>query len=180
MTTAPAIELRKFTDLGTARSDLVDVYAEVRAPLLHLPNYAVTAFGERLDRHGCEPGFVAVLAYADDQPIGYAYANVIEYGDRYWQRTTPPPADEYTAQPAVALKEIGVCPAWRGTGTARRIHDALLMNRQEPYVTLMVNGVAGDGKVHAVYRSWGYEDIGHSQPSPASPLLTVMIRPTAA
>jgi hypothetical protein len=37
------------------------VYAEVRAPLLHLPNYAVTAFGERLDRHGTEPGFTAVI-----------------------------------------------------------------------------------------------------------------------
>jgi transposase len=64
MTTAPAIELRTSTDLGTARNDLVDVYAEVRAALLHLPNDAVTAFGERLHRHGGETGFVAVLAYA--------------------------------------------------------------------------------------------------------------------
>ncbi|QNT94975.1 acetyltransferase [Streptomyces griseofuscus] len=178
MTTAPAIELRTFTTLDAVRGDLLDVYAEVRAPLLHLPNYAITAFGERLDRHGAEPGFIAVLAYADGQPIGYAYANRIEYGDRYWQRTTPPPADQYTQQPAVALKEIGVRTEWRGTGSARRIHDALLFTRDEPYVTLMVNRAAGDGKVHALYRSWGYEDIGQSQPSPASPLLTVMIRAT--
>ncbi len=67
-------------------------------------------------------------------------------------------------------------PAWRGTGTARRIHDALLLTREEEYVTLMVNVAAGEGKVHALYRDWGYEDIGYSQPSPASPLLTVMIR----
>ncbi|MFF3367082.1 GNAT family N-acetyltransferase [Streptomyces misionensis] len=178
MTTAPAIELRTFTTLDAVRGDLLDVYAEVRAPLLHLPNYAITAFGERLDRHGAEPGFAAVLAYADGQPIGYAYANTIEHGDRYWQRTTPPPADQYTQQPAIALKEIGVRPAWRGTGSARRIHDELLLARDEPYVTLMVNKAAGDGKVHAVYRSWGYEDIGQSQPSPTSPLLTVMIRAT--
>lgn len=176
MTTAPTIELRSFTDLDAARGDLLDVYAEVRAPLLHLPNYAVTAFGERLDRHGHEAGFQAVLAYANDQPVGYAYANTIEHGDRYWQRTTPTPGQEYTAQPAVALKEIGVSPAWRGTGTARRIHDALLLMRDEEYVTLMVNPAAGDGKVHAVYKAWGYEDLGHSQPSPTSPLLTVMIR----
>ncbi|MET8723808.1 GNAT family N-acetyltransferase [Streptomyces misionensis] len=178
MTTAPATELRTFTTLDAVRGDLLNVYAEVRAPLLHLPNYAITAFGERLDRHGVEPGFIAVLAYADGQPIGYAYANTIGHGDRYWQRTTPPPADEYTQQPAVALKEIGVRPAWRGTGSARRIHDELLRTREEPYVTLMVNKAAGDGKVHAVYRSWGYEDIGQSQPSPASPLLTVMLRAT--
>lgn len=178
MTTAPAVELRSFTELASARSDLLDVYADVRAPLLHLPNYAVTTFGERLDRHGAEMGFVAVLAYADEHPVGYAYANTIEHSDRYWQRTTPPPAKEYTERPAVALKEIGVRTTWRGTGTARRIHDTLLATRQEPYATLMVNPAAGDGKVHALYRSWGYEDIGHSQPSPASPVLTVMIRAT--
>lgn len=45
MTTAPAIELRTFTTLDAVRGDLLDVYAEVRAPLLHLPNYAITAFG---------------------------------------------------------------------------------------------------------------------------------------
>ncbi|MGI5443782.1 N-acetyltransferase family protein [Streptomyces shenzhenensis] len=178
MTTAPATEIRTFTTLEDVRGDLLDVYAEVRAPLLHLPNYAVTSFGERLDRHGGEPGFVAVLAYADDQPIGYAYANTIEHGDRYWQRTTPTPTDQCTEHPALAIKEIGVRPSWRKTGTARRIHDALLADREEPYATLMVNAAAGDGKVRALYRSWGYQDIGHSQPSPASPLLTVMIRAT--
>jgi len=131
MTTAPALELRTFTELEEVRGDLLDVYAEVRAPLLHLPNYAVTAFGERLDRHGNEPGFTAVLAYADGLPVGYAYGNTIEHGDRYWQRTTPPPAERYTRQPALALKEIGVRPAWRKTGAARRIHDALLAERDD-------------------------------------------------
>ncbi|MET8454143.1 GNAT family N-acetyltransferase [Streptomyces sp. NPDC005209] len=176
MTTAPTIELRTFTDLGPIRGDVIDVYAEVRAPLLHLPNYAVTAFGERLDRHGAEPGFAVVLAYADGHPVGYAYGNRIEHGDRYWQRTAPEPAEQYTRSPAVALKEIGVRDAWRGTGTARRMHDAFLAARDEPYVTLMVNPAAGAGKVHRLYQSWGYQDLGHSQPSPASPVLTVMIR----
>ncbi|MGW2651169.1 GNAT family N-acetyltransferase [Streptomyces sp. NPDC001393] len=178
MTTAPVTELRTFTDLELIRGDVIDVYAEVRAPLLHLPNYAIHAFGERLDRHGAEPGFTAVLAYADDQPVGYVYGNRIEHGDRYWQRTTPEPAEEYTSRPAVALKEIGVRPARRKTGTARRMHDTFLATRDEPNVTLMVNPAAGDGKVHSLYESWGYRDIGQSQPSAASPVLTVMIRAT--
>ncbi|MEV8372653.1 hypothetical protein AB0P21_07940 [Kribbella sp. NPDC056861] len=177
MTATPTLELRTFDNLDTVRGDLVDVYADVRSALLHLPNYAVTAFGERLDRHGAEPGFVAVLAYANGFPVGYAYANTIEHGDRYWQRTNPAPADEYTRRPAAALKEIGVRSAWRKTGTARRIHDTLLATRTEPFVTLMVNPAAGDGKVHALYQSWGYDDIGQSQPSSASPLLSVMIKP---
>ncbi|MFJ3189436.1 GNAT family N-acetyltransferase [Streptomyces halstedii] len=174
-TTAPAIELRTFTTLAPVRDGLVDVYSEVRAPLLHLPNYAVTAFGERLGRHAAEPGFTAVLAYADAYPVGYAYGNTIEHGDRYWQRTSPAPAETYTERPALALKEIGVRLAWRKTGTARRIHDALLATRDELYATLMVNPAAGDGRVHALYESWGYKDIGRSQPAPASPVLTVMI-----
>lgn len=178
MTATSTLELRTFATVEPVRSDLVDVYADVRAALLHLPNYAVTAFAERLDRHGTQPGFVTVLAYADGFPVGYAYANTIEHGDRYWERTTPAPADKYTARPAAALKEIGVRTAWRKTGTARRIHDALLATRSEPFVTLMVNTAAGDGRVHALYKAWGYEDIGQSQPSPSSPLLTVMIRAT--
>lgn len=132
----------------------------------------------RTDRR-TSPGFIAVLAYADNQPVGYAYSNTIEHGDRYWQRTSPAPAQQYTERPAMALKEIGVRPAWRKTGTARRTHDTLLATGDEPYVTLMVNAAAGDGKVHALYRSWGYKDIGQSQPSQASPVLAVMIRVTA-
>jgi GNAT superfamily N-acetyltransferase len=177
MTATSTLELRTFTNIDAVRGDLVDVYADVRSALLHLPNYAVTAFGERLDRHGTEPGFVAVLGYADGLPVGYAYANTIEHGDRYWERTSPAPAEKYTERPAAALKEIGVRSAWRKTGSARRIHDALLATRTEPFVTLMVNPAAGDGKVHALYRSWGYDDIGQSQPSPSSPLLSVMIKP---
>ncbi|WP_103503008.1 MULTISPECIES: GNAT family N-acetyltransferase [unclassified Streptomyces] len=176
MTSAPAVEIRSFAELDAVRGDLLTVYAEVRAPLLHLANYAVSSFGERLDRHGAEPGFQAVLAYEGDRPVGYAYGNTIEDGDRYWQRTTPAPIETYTRHAVLALKEIGVASTWRGTGVARRIHDTLLAGRDESYVTLMVKEAVGDGKVHALYRSWGYADIGHSQPSPASPRLTVMIR----
>ncbi|TDD50067.1 GNAT family N-acetyltransferase [Kribbella antibiotica] len=176
MTEASNVELRTFTTAETVRGDLLDVYADVRSALLHLPNYALTIFSERLDRHGAEPGFVAVLAYVDGFPVGYAYANTIEQGDRYWSRTSPAPAERYTDQPVVALKEIGVRSAWRKTGAARRIHDALLATRSEPLVTLMVNPDAGDGKVHELYRSWGYEEIGQSRPSASSPPLSVMIR----
>ncbi|MEU9121820.1 GNAT family N-acetyltransferase [Streptomyces sp. NPDC048506] len=170
------IELRTFHSLEPARQHLLDVYADVRADLLHLPNYAVSAFTERLDRHSKEPGWVAVLAYDQDEPIGYAYANTVDSEDRWWKRVTPTPSVEYTSRHAVALKEIGVRIPWRGTGTARRIHDALLADRNEPHVTLMVNPAAGDGKVQRLYEAWGYQGIGRSQPSPASPVLMAMIR----
>ncbi|MGP8301661.1 GNAT family N-acetyltransferase [Streptomyces inhibens] len=170
------IELRTFHSLEPARQHLLDVYADVRADLVHLPNYAVTTFAERLDRHSKEPGWVAILAYDQDEPVGYAYANTVDSEDRWWKRVTPAPPAEYTHRNVVALKEIGVRVPWRGTGAARRIHDTLLADRNEPYVTLMVNPLAGDGKVQRLYETWGYKGIGQSQPSPDSPVLKAMIR----
>ncbi|MFG2440572.1 GNAT family N-acetyltransferase [Streptomyces sp. NPDC048508] len=178
MSTDSDVKLRMFNNLDSFRGDLLDVYAEVRAPLLHLSNYSVKAFGERLDRHSTEPGFTAVIGYAGRYPVGYAYSNTIRHGDRYWQRAKPVPNVRYTQHPTVALREIGVRTAWRKTGTARRIHDALLASHDETFVSLMVNPNAGDGKVLALYQSWGYEKIASSQPSTASPILTVMVRTT--
>ena len=64
----------------------------------------------------------------------------------------------------------------RKTGASRRIHDALLSGRGEPQVTLMVNAQAGNGKVHHLYETWGYKDLGASQPSLDSPVLMAMLR----
>ncbi|MGW1174821.1 GNAT family N-acetyltransferase [Kitasatospora sp. NPDC002543] len=110
-------------------------------------------------------------------PVGYAYGNTIEAGDRYWKRMTEPLFDGYTEAPALAIKEIGVRTRWHGTGTARRIHDSLLRRRVECRVTLLVNPLAGDGKVQRLYEAWGYQAFNARQPSPDSPRLTAMIRP---
>lgn len=88
---------------------------------------------------------------------------------------SPAPA-RYARRDAAAVKEIGVTPAWRGTGVARQTHDALLAGRPEPSATLMVNPAAGDGKVMRLYEGWGYEEIGVVQPSPESPVLVCMGR----
>lgn len=43
---------------------------------------AAIVFGERIDRHTTEPEFTTVLVYADGHPVGCAYGNTIEHGDR--------------------------------------------------------------------------------------------------
>ncbi|MCF3178200.1 GNAT family N-acetyltransferase [Streptomyces sioyaensis] len=173
--TAP-VTLQHYTSLLDARQDLIDLYADVRAELLHLPNYRIDVFAERLDRHGAEPGWQAVIAYADEVAVGYAYANTVPPEDRWWTRMRTPVPARYTAAPAVAVKEIGVIAPWRGRGVARRIHDELLASRSEPFATLMVNPTAGDGKVQRLYAGWGYAVIGDVQPSPDSPVLACMAR----
>ncbi|GGQ70290.1 GNAT family N-acetyltransferase [Kitasatospora griseola] len=172
------VELRHLTALtAQARQDLLDVYADVRAPLLQLANYRVEAFVERLDRHLADPGFGLVLGYRGGFPVGYAYGNTVDADDRYWARMAEPLPDGFTDAPVLALKEIGVRAAWRGTGTARRIHDELLAHRTESRVTLMVNPLAGDGKVRTLYGTWGYRAFNSQRAAPDSPRLTVMVRP---
>nr|WP_035806458.1 acetyltransferase [Kitasatospora mediocidica] len=172
------MELRHHTDLTTqARQDLLDVYADVRAPLLHLVNYRVQTFAERLDRHATEPGFELILGHDGDVPIGYAYGNTVDADDRYWKRMAEPLPEGFTDTPVLAIKEIGVRTPWRGTGTARRIHDELLAQRTEDRVALMVNPLAGDGRVQALYETWGYHAFNSQLPTPESPRLTAMVRP---
>ncbi|MFD8595581.1 GNAT family N-acetyltransferase [Kitasatospora sp. NPDC059646] len=172
------IELRHHTDLtARARRDLLDVYSDVRAPLLHLPGYGVEAFTGRLDRHAGEPGFGLVLGYDGDLPVGYVYGNTVGAGDRYWTRMAEPLPEGFTDRPVLALREIGVRSPWRGTGLARRIHDAFLGRRTEGRVTLMVNPAAGGGKVQALYESWGYRAFNGQPASDVSPRLAVMVRP---
>ncbi|MFE1555095.1 GNAT family N-acetyltransferase [Streptomyces sp. NPDC058734] len=170
--------LCRFTDVEQARTPLIEAYADVRAPLLHLPNYAVSTVTERLERYGRTPGFEAVLAFdAKDRPVGYAYGNTVQAGDLWWSRIGDDLDAEYTRAPTLALREIGVTLAFRGSGLARRIHDELLAGRADRYASLMVNPAAGEGKVRRVYESWGYKAIGPVQPAPDSPVLTAMVRP---
>lgn len=174
--TADGIELRHATDIDTVWNTLIDVYAEVRADQLHQPHYSVERYGERLARHGSEPGWEAVVGFDGDEPVGYAYLNTIGPGDRWWQRMTTPLPEGTTERPTVALKEIMLRVPWRGTGAARCIHDELLARRQERQVTLLVNPLNGDGKVKDLYERWGYRKVSAQQPSLDGPVLTAMLR----
>lgn len=170
------IELRHFRDIEPVWDTLIDVYAEVRADRLHDPHYSVERYGERLARHASEAGWEAVVGYDGEEAVGYAYGNTVEQDDRYWKRITSPLPGSLTMISTLALKEIMVRVPWRKTGASLGIHDALLAGRAEPQVTLMVNPLAGDGKVHRLYETWGYRDLGESRPSPDSPVLTAMVR----
>ncbi|MCC3766885.1 GNAT family N-acetyltransferase [Streptomyces sp. UNOC14_S4] len=170
------IALRHTVAIEPVWSTLIEVYAEVRADQLRRPHYSVERYGERLARHAQDPGWEAVIGYDGDEPVGYAYVNTLEPDDRWWRRMTTPLPEGCASTPTVALKEIMLREAWRKTGTARRIHDELLARRPEKRVSLLVNPEAGDGKVLALYESWGYEKISEQQPSPDGPILTAMLR----
>ncbi|MFI6152998.1 GNAT family N-acetyltransferase [Kitasatospora sp. NPDC051170] len=172
-----SVEIRYYGEVaGRVRDDLLEVYADVRAPLSHLANYSVEAFAERLDRSAGEAGFGLVLGYEDGVVVGYACGNRVGAGDRYWGRMAEPLPEGFADEPVLALREIGVRAGWRGTGVARRIHDGLLAGRGESRVTLMVNPLAGGGKVLAVYEGWGYRAFNSQAATADSPRLVVMVR----
>ncbi|KUJ66103.1 acetyltransferase [Streptomyces albus subsp. albus] len=170
------IKLRHVLEVKPVWQELIAVYAEVRADQLHQPHYSVERYGERLARHASEPGWEAVIAYDGQEPVGYAYVNTLEKDDRWWRRMTTSLPEGCAGTPTVALKEIMLRKPWRGTGTALRIHDELLAQRPEEQVSLLVNPLAGSGKVKALYESWGYETISQQQPSADGPVLTAMRR----
>jgi GNAT superfamily N-acetyltransferase len=177
--TTEGIELRHATDISGVWNTLIDIYAEVRADQLHQPHYSVERYGERLARHAAEPGWEVVVGFDGAEPVGYAYVStLLGPEDRWWQRMTRPLPEGCTAASTVALREIMLRVPWRGKGIALRIHDEILTDRPEEQVTLLVNPLAGNGKVQALYKTWGYEEISSQQPSPDGPVLTAMLRAT--
>jgi GNAT superfamily N-acetyltransferase len=176
--TADGIALRHSTVIDDVWSTLIEVYADVRADQLHLPNYSVERFGEQLARHGSDPGWEVVIGYDAAEPVGFAYANSLTPDDRWWRRMTTALPDGCNETSTVAVKEIMLRKPWRGQGIALLIHDELLRDRPEEQVSLLVNALNGDGKVKALYESWGYEPISTQQPSVDGPILTAMLRRT--
>lgn len=176
--TPDGIALRHSTVIDEVWSTLIEVYADVRADQLHLPHYSVERFGEQLARHASDPGWEVVVGYDAAEPVGFAYANSLTPDDRWWRRMTTPLPDGCTERPTVAVKEIMLRKPWRGQGIARLIHDELLRDRPEEQVSLLVNALNGNGKVKALYESWGYQPISTQQPSVDGPVLTVMLRRT--
>ncbi|WP_369213443.1 hypothetical protein [Streptomyces flavofungini] len=83
-----------------------------------------------------------------------------------------------TGRRTCALSELMVLPSWRKTGTARRLHDALLAARTEERATLLVD--QGHPKVRALYEGWGWQVLGGLRPRiEHAPLFHAMLRPLA-
>ncbi|MCX4661127.1 GNAT family N-acetyltransferase [Streptomyces uncialis] len=174
------IEFRSTSDVDAVWATLIDIYAEVRADELHQLHYSVERYAERLARHASAPGWEATIGYDSAEPVGYVYVNTVQPGDRWWTRMAPPLPDKCSNIPTVVLREGMLRRPWRGMGLGKRGHDELLANRPEEQVSLLVNPLAGNGKVQRLYEAWGYEAVSTQQPSPDGPVLTAMLRAVRA
>lgn len=128
-----SVDLRRFgpENVDGVRGLLAGLYTAVYAGD---PVGDPAAFAQRLARQSVLPGWVCAIGYNGGQAIGYAYGHPLPAGTDWWCRTAPHRADEDEREDGTftfTLAEIGVLPPWRKTGTARRLHDHLLVDRPE-------------------------------------------------
>ncbi|MFG2312928.1 N-acetyltransferase [Streptomyces sp. NPDC048566] len=172
------------SDVEPVADLIVDIHVEVRGEfgLMDDPFYAPDRYCERLEGYAARPGWEAVVAYAGDEPIGYVFAVPLDADTKWWSSEKEPLPAEYTAEDGVrtlALNEILVRKQWRGSrgkGAAQALHEALLSERQEKRVTLLVNPLRSGGRLKAVYELWGYKQVGCQQPFADSPVFASMMR----
>ncbi|MCX5409876.1 GNAT family N-acetyltransferase [Streptomyces sp. NBC_00335] len=145
-----------------------DAYAEEMDDEFH------QRFAWFVDHWGAHPGFVCVIAYEGEDPadpVGFSYGAPSNPGREWWRDHLDPAPDPSTT---FAVSELMVRSKWRKTGTARRLHEALLTDRDEALAVLLVDTT--HPRVQALYESWHYAKIGERRPFPDSPLYSVMLR----
>ncbi|WP_225848055.1 GNAT family N-acetyltransferase [Streptomyces sp. HPF1205] len=168
MTTA-VIDLRHFRhgDLAAIRQTIIDIHAEAYKDNM-------SEFDERfpwfVDHWGGNPGFACVIAYSGDEAVGFAYGAPATPQREWWrEHLKPAPEKDRT----FSFSELALRPQYRGTGLAERLTRALLADRDEDLVVLLVD--VEHPKVQALYESWGLRKVGERQPFPDSPVYAVMV-----
>ena len=163
------------------RQTLLDVYAEVYAAELDDPFTGVERFARGLDGWSGRPGWFCTLAHdgKGGPVIGYAYGAPLPKDAAWWKGLLSPVPDDQITEDGTrtyALSELMIRAPWRGTGTARRLHDAHLAQRPEQRATLLVE--QDHPKVRALYESWDWHKLGDLRPRfPDAPLFDAMLLP---
>lgn len=168
--TTTTVELRHFghDDLPEIRQTLLDVHADAYAD--QLDDDFRQRFPWFVEHWGGNPGFSCVIGYADDEPVGFAYGAPATRGREWWREHIKHPVGDDST---FSVSELMVRPRWRKTGTAKRLHAALLADRPEALAVLLVD--PDHPKVQALYEQWGYRKVGNRQPFPDSPKYVVML-----
>lgn len=184
MTDADSPVLLRTSDVEKYRQVFLDVHVEVRTQfgLMESPFNAVDRFDERLTSYASREGWEAVIAFNGDEPAGYIFGGPLAPGSLWWSSMRQSPPDDFTRETGsrtFAVQEVLVREAYRGTagaGASRMLHEHLLAERNEERATLLVDPTRSDGRLKAVYESWGYRDIGEQQPFADSPVFATMLR----
>ncbi|MYQ46223.1 GNAT family N-acetyltransferase [Streptomyces sp. SID4985] len=165
------MDLKRYghADAQDVRSMLLDIHDEVYADNPD-PFHSRERFTYFLDLWSARRNWRCVSGCENGGPVGYAYGSVLAPGG--WWKGSTRPSD--IRGPVFALSEFMVLPKWRGTGRAKKIHDALIAPVEANVVSLQVE-IAHFKVVH-LYESWGYRQVDESKPSDDSPRYAVMVK----
>ncbi|GAA4912687.1 hypothetical protein GCM10023237_36010 [Streptomyces coeruleoprunus] len=152
------------------RQLLVDVHADAYADQMDDPFHQ--RFAWFVDHWSAMDGFSSVVAYDDEEPVGFAYGAPLAPGREWWRSTEFEPNNGYTS--TYAVSEVMVRPRWRKQGISGQLHETLLKDRSEDLAVLLVD--VTHPKVQNLYESWGYAKVGEQRPFADSPLYAVMVR----
>ncbi|MQY10731.1 hypothetical protein SRB5_08440 [Streptomyces sp. RB5] len=156
-------------DSQDVRSLLLDVHDEVYANNPD-PFHSRERFTYFLDCWSSRKDWRCLSGWESGSPVGYAYGSVLAPGG--WWTGSDRPRD--VRGPVFALSELMVLPKWRGTGRARKIHDALIAPVDAGLVSLQVE--SANIKVVRLYESWGYRKVDTSKSHDDSPVYAVMVK----
>jgi ribosomal protein S18 acetylase RimI-like enzyme len=123
------------------------------------------------------PGFRLVVATSKGSPVGCVYGHQLAENTGWWDGAVDPlPADIAVEKPGrtVAIIDMLVREQWRRIGLAQAMHEALLADRDEERVTLLVK--PDNTPARQAYEKWGYEQVGRIQPFPDAPIFDSMVK----
>jgi hypothetical protein len=159
------------------RQLLLDVYAEIYAAEDEA-FHDISRFAERADVYAALEGWEAVIGRTSDGEVtGYAFGATLPPASGWWRSAATPLPDDFTREDGrrtLAVFEVMVRAPWRGTGEAKRLHEALLADRPECRATLLVD--ASHDSVRRRYEEWGYAAVGDQRPFDDAPVYTMMVR----
>jgi ribosomal protein S18 acetylase RimI-like enzyme len=179
MSAASVLELRQYdaTSYRSVVPALAHIYEQVyREPPYYEGPKDVADFVSSLPRRAAQPRFQLVVAFADNEAVGFAFGHQLPSDTQWWKgaiTALPDPITQERAGRTFAIIELAVLAPYRRRGFAKAMHDALRVGRAEERITLLVRPEATPA--HAAYKNWGYVCVGSIRPWPEAPMYDAML-----
>ncbi|WP_447036505.1 GNAT family N-acetyltransferase [Streptomyces sp. DSM 118878] len=166
---AVGLDIRYFghDDLATIRQTVIELHAAAAGP--DRDDFK-KRFPWFVDHWGGNPDFACVIAYEDDEAVGFAYGAPAVEGREWWREALDVVPEKSRT---FSYSELAVHPKMRKRGVADALSRALLDDRDEDLVVLLVD--IEHPRVQALYENWGFRKVGERQPFPDSPRYAVML-----
>ncbi|MGW5880059.1 GNAT family N-acetyltransferase [Nocardiopsis terrae] len=166
-TTAWRIDNLTGTDVLSDLDPWVEIYEEVYAHALHLPDHNDPPFRERLAFSAARPGFRLTSCHADGEPAAFVYGYTLPTTTGWWDGFTPAPDVEDDLAHEWPGRTFGVCEAlirtpYRRSGLAERMAPFLLSGRDEERAA----GLVAETNTHAleIFLRNGWRQVGDLAP----------------